>query len=75
MIFIATKEDSDLMRFINEQYVEELTYEDYQRVASKYENRIQMFRDSNKYAPLVLALVLVIIIVAIATPIIVSSIF
>lgn len=75
MIFIATKEDSDLMRFINEQYVEELTYEDYQRVASKYENRIQMFRDSNKYAPLVLALVLVIIIVTIATPIIVSSIF
>ena len=75
MIYIAAKEDSDLIRFINEQYFDELTYEDYQKVAGKYENRIQMFRDSNKYAPLILILVLVIIIVAIATPIIVSSIF
>ena len=65
----------DLIRFINEQYFDELTYEDYQKVASKYKNRIQMFRDTNKYAPLILILVLVIIIVAIATPVIVSSIF
>ena len=75
MIYLATKEDSDLIRFINEQYFDELTYEDYKKVANKYENRIQMFRDSNKYAPLVLILILLIIIVAVATPIIVSSIF
>ena len=74
MIFINTKEDSDLIRYFNEQYFEELTYEDYQKVAKKYENRIQMFRDTNKYAPLVIILILLIIAVAIATPIIVSSI-
>jgi hypothetical protein len=74
MFYISTKEDSDLVRYINEQYFEELTYEDYQKVAKKYENRIQMFRDTNKYAPLVIILLLLIIAVAIATPIIVSSI-
>lgn len=74
MIYINTKEDSDLVRYINEQYLEELPYEDYQKVAHKYENRIQMFRDTNKYAPLVIILVLLIIAVAIATPIIVSSV-
>ena len=74
MVYISTKEDSDLIRYINEQYFEELTYEDYQKVAQKYENRIQMFRDTNKYAPLVIVLILLIIAVAVATPIIVSSI-
>lgn len=75
MFYISTKEDNDLTRYINEKYYEELTYEDYQKVASKYENRIKMFRDSNKYAPLLIVLVLFIIAVAIATPIIIQNIF
>lgn len=73
MFYIHTKEDSDLVRFINEHYYDELSHEDYQRVGKKYENHIQMFRDTNKYAPLVLVLIILIIAVAILTPVIVNS--
>ena len=73
MIFINAKDDNDLNKFINEKGFEELDNEDYQKVASKYENRIQMFRDTKKYGPLILVLVILVLVVAIATPIIISS--
>ena len=75
MIFIATNEENDLVRYINEQAFEELTDEEYQRIASKYDNRIQMFRDSRKYAPIIILIVLLLLAIAIATPIILSNIF
>lgn len=75
MCYIHAKEDSDLVKYINEHYYDELSYEDYQKIGKKYENRMLMVREGRKYAPLILVLVFLIIAAAIATPIIVNSLF